>query len=132
MKKWFTYALLVGLVSGIAYFISKKKKQPNNVSVAEKRQENSEPIPPQQENQQPTNVVEDMREAKMQSAQIIQERHVEAGEIIKDTYQNVMEDFVVDYSYEKTDNKGPVIDEEDISVMKKLNSISSNIDDMLK
>ena len=65
----------------------------------------------------------------------ISSRHQEAGKIMKDAYRNIMEDFVEDFSDEDTvrdKNKDCIIDNESVSIIKKLDSISGELDDLLK
>lgn len=84
-----------------------------------------------------TGVVEEMYQAKSESVRAVYERHVEASSIMKDAYSKIMEDFVEDFSDEndtnaKNENKEIVIDSESVSVMKDIDSISDELDDLLK
>ena len=56
---------------------------------------------------------------------------------MKDAYSNIMEDFVDDFSDEKdADAKDEIkeinIDSETVSVMKEMDSLSEELDDLLK
>lgn len=54
---------------------------------------------------------------------------------MKEAYSNIMEDFVEDFSDEDTvkdKNNDTVIDSESVSVIKELDSISDELDDLLK
>lgn len=78
-----------------------------------------------------------MYQAKSESVQAVYERHSEAGSIMKDAYSNIMEAFVEDFSVEndtnaKDENKEIIIDNESVSVMKDIDSISDELDDLLK
>ena len=78
-----------------------------------------------------------MSQAKSESAQAVYERHSEASSIMKDAYSNIMEDFVEDFSGEndtnaEDENKEVIIDSESVSVMKEIDSISDELDDLLK
>ena len=91
----------------------------------------------EEENSQNAGVVEEMYQAKSESEQAVYERHAEASSIMKDAYNNIMEDFVEDFSgendtNEKNENKEVVIDSESVSVMKDIDSISDELDDLLK
>lgn len=56
-------------------------------------------------------------------------RHQEAGEIMRDSFGNIMEDFVSDF----TDSERTiVIDEEDIKTTSEINRVSDDLDDLLK
>jgi len=67
----------------------------------------------------------------------IHDRHMAAANVMKDAYGNIMENFVDDFSGEKIVNekdgtKGIIIDSESVSVMKKIDSDSDELDDLLK
>ena len=119
-------------------FIGYAKKGKTNTATSQKvdKQVNFE-NDTQEENSQNTSVVEDMYQAKSESAQAVYERHAEASSIMKDAYSNIMEDFVEDFSDEndanaKNENKEVIIDSESVSVMKDIDSISDELDDLLK
>ena len=81
--------------------------------------------------------MEEMYQAKSESVQVVYERHSEASEIMKDAYRNIMEDFVEDFSGEKGANekdetKDVIIDGESVWVMKEIDLISDELDDLLK
>ena len=91
----------------------------------------------EEEKSQNSNVVEGMYQAKSKSVQAIYERHSEAGSIMKDAYANIMEEFVEDFSSEsdvnvKDENKKVIIDSESVLVMKEIDSISDELDVLLK
>lgn len=56
-------------------------------------------------------------------------RHQEAGAIMKDSFGNIMEDFVSDFSDSESTF---IIDEEDIKTKNELDKISDDLDDILK
>lgn len=80
--------------------------------------------------------MEEMYQAKSESAQTIFERHSEAASIMKDAYADIMEDFVEDFSGEADanpkDNKEVAVDGEFISVMNENDLISDELDDFLE
>ena len=58
----------------------------------------------------------------------ISERHQAATSIMREAYENIMEDFVEDFS----DNGNPqIIDEEDIEMIRAIDKISDDLDDLL-
>lgn len=58
----------------------------------------------------------------------ISERHQAATSIMREAYENIMEDFVEDFS----DNGNPqIIDEEDIEANRKIDEIGDDLDDLL-
>lgn len=137
MKKLFIYASVVGLAAGVVYWLCKKGKSNTATSQTVDKKVNFETNTQDEENSQNTSVVEEMYQAKSESAQAVCERHSEASSIMKDAYSNIMEDFVEDFSGEsdtntKDENKEVVIDSESVSVMKEINSISDELDDLLK
>lgn len=137
MKKLFIYASVVGLAAGAVYWLCKKEKSNNTVSKSVDNNVDFELKPQGEEIAQGSNVVEEMYQAKDESIQVIYERHSEAGEIMKDAYRNIMEEFVDDFSSEKVVNekeetKEVIIDSESVSVMKELDLISDELDDLLK
>ncbi len=58
----------------------------------------------------------------------ISERHKEAGAIMKEAYDNIMEDFVEDFS---CDDVEFVMDEEDIKINLEIDKASDDLDDLL-
>lgn len=56
-------------------------------------------------------------------------RHQEAGEIMRDSFENIMDDFVSDFS---DSDKSIVIDEEDVKTVSKIDSVSDDLDTLLK
>lgn len=137
MKKLFIYASVVGLAAGVVYWLCKKGKSNTVTSKTVDKKVDFEPITQEEEISENTNVVEEMYQAKSENTQAVYERHSEAGFIMKDAYSNIMEDFVEDFSDEKDsnakdENKEVIIDNESVSVMKEIDSISDELDDLLK
>lgn len=137
MKKLFIYASVVGLAAGVIFWLSKKEKSNNIVSKSVDNKVDFEPKPQQEEISYESNDMEEMYQAKGESVQAICERHSEAGEIMKDAYRNIMEYIVEDFSGEKVINekdetKEVIIDSESVSVMKEIDLISDELDDLLK
>lgn len=137
MKKMFIYASVVGLAAGVVYWLCKKGKSNTATSQTVDKKVNFKTNTQEEENSQNTGVVEEMYQAKSESAQAVYERHSEASSIMKDAYSNIMEDFVEDFSSKndtnaKDENKEVVIDSESVSVMKEIDSISDELDDLLK
>ena len=136
MKKWFIYASVVGLAAGVVYWLCKKGKSNTVTSKMIDRQVDFESNT-QEDNSQNTGVVEEMYQAKSESEQAVYERHAEASSIMKDAYSNIMEDFVKNFSDEnntnaKGENQEVIIDSESVSVMKDIDLISDELEDLLK
>lgn len=137
MKKLFIYVSVVGLAVGVIYWLCKKEKSNTITSKTIDKKIDFELDPQEEEISQNTSVVEEMYQAKSESAQAVYERHSEAGSIMKVAYHNIMEDFVEDFSGEKNvnakdENKEVIIDGESVSLMKEMDSISNELDDLLK
>ncbi len=137
MKKLFICASVVGLAAGVVYLLCKKEKSNNTASKSVDKKVKSEHGYQEEEISQNSNVVAEMHQAKSESAQAVNERHSEAGEIMKEAYCNIMEDFIDDFSGEKVvkekeETKEAIIDSESVSVIKALDSISDELDDLLK
>ena len=137
MKKLFIYASLVGLAAGVVYWLCKKGKTNTATFQTVDKMADFEANTQEEEKSQNSNGVEEMYQTKSESVQAVYERHSEAGSIMKDAYSNIMEDFVEDFSDEndanaKDENKKVIIDNESVSVMKEIDSISDELDDLLK
>lgn len=137
MKKLFIYASAVGLAAGVVYWLCKKGKSNIVTSQTVDKKVDCETNTQEEENSQNTGVVEEMHQAKSESVQTVYERHLEASSIMKDACSSIMEDFVEDFSGEnyttaKDENKKVIIDSESVSLMKEIDSISDELDDLLK
>ena len=137
MKKLFVYVSVVGLAAGVAYWLYKKERTNNTASKLVDKKVDFESRPQKDEISRNSNVVKEMYQAKSESAKEIYDRHSRASEIMKDAYSNIMQDFVEDYSDEKSTNEkekneSAIIDGESASVMKEIDLISDELDDLLK
>ena len=148
MNKLFICASVAGLAAGVAFWLHKKGKSYSIMTgtVDEKAEAKSEPhednFSQNTQNTQHTtntqnaNAMEEMYQAKSESAQTIFERHSEAASIMKDAYADIMEDFVEDFSGEADANpkanKEVAVDGEFISVMNENDLISDELDDFLE
>ncbi|SDX59165.1 cation diffusion facilitator family transporter [Eubacterium barkeri] len=68
-----------------------------------------------------------LKNEKVKISSIISDRHKDAGNIMKDAYSNIMEDFITDFS----DSDGLIVIEEDIKTTSEINRISDDLDDLL-
>ena len=129
MKKLFICASVMGLAAGVVYWLLKKEKPTTAApETAEETKAVSLPCTQEEENCQSPCVEEEIEQAKVEAAQAVYERHAEANTIMKDAYSNIMEDFVKDFSDKKEE---VVVDSESVSVMKDLDSISDELDNLL-
>lgn len=137
MKKLFFYASVAGLAAGVVYGLCKRRKFNNTASKKEDEKVDFESRHREEEISRDLNITEEMYQAKNESAQAVYERHSEANEIMKDAYSNIMENFVEDFSCEKDANKEEkkkdvIIDGESVSIMKEIDLVSDELDDLLK
>lgn len=136
MKKWFIYASVIGLAAGVVCWLYKNGKTNTATSKTVDKKDDFE-TNTQEKKSKNSNAFEKMYQAKSESVQDVCERHSEAVSIMKDAYSNIMEDFVEDFSSEndtnaKDENKEVIIDSESVSVMNEIDSISDELDDLLK
>lgn len=133
MKKLLIYASAIGLSAGVVYWLYKKEQTKNTASKAVDNKADLEPKIQEEDIPQETNVVEAIHQAKDENAHTICERHAEAAEILKDAYRNIMDDFVEDFSVGKNEEtKAVPSDDETVSIMNELDSISDELDNLLK
>ena len=136
MKKMFI-ALVIGLASGIIYWLRKKEQYVNNASEIVDEKVDFESESRQKNHPQNLNTVEELSQDKNEITQDIYERHEEAREIMRNAYSDIMEKFVDDASGEKDvdekdKNKENMIDHESVLVMKEIDLISDELDELLK
>lgn len=130
MKKILIYASVVGLTTATIYLLCKKKK--SNIS-ASKATDNK--IDFEEENQEDgtvrePNVMDEMYQAKSDSAQAVHDRHAKAGEIMTDVLKNIFSEIEpVVYDEEAVD---AVNDTESVEIIKELDSLSDELDELLK
>ncbi len=130
----FLASLLTGLVGAIVInlidkFIAKKQKAYAQAAIVEKGNAVIE------KQHQIRIVNEVLLERDKGSAQSnIMGRHQEAANIMKNSYSNIMEDFVEDFTYKENINRknNILIDSEEIATINKINSISDELDDLLE
>ena len=133
MKKIFIYTSTAALAVGIIYFLYEKLK--DDTTAFKSMKKNCEYSLQEEKAFSNSSVVEDMYQSKSERAQAVFERHTVAGEIMKDAYSNIMEDFVDDFSkINITNGKKETgnfdIDNGNDSVMKEFDSISNEIDNL--
>ena len=136
MKKLLIYASIAALTTVVVYLLCKKGKSDTDVADTEEKNVNPETNIPD-EISQDIGATEEMYKIKNECAQAVYERHFNAGSIMKDAYSNIMEDFVEDFSDENDANEGEeskevVLDSATVSVTKEIDSISDELDELLK
>lgn len=137
MKKLLICASMVGVAAVVAYWVYVKEKVNNKTNTSSATNtvhfatEVSEP-----KKQENANDTDKINQTEHECVQDVYKRHIAAGEVIKAACSNIMENFVKDYSVEEADGvkeKGnrTIIDSDDVSVIKELDSISNELDDLL-
>ncbi len=135
MKKMFICAAVVGVATGVVCYLCKKEKANAVISntKTEDKKVGTEMCFQEEAVFQHANVEEEMYQAKNESAQAMYERHSEASSIMRDAYNNIMEDFSGEKDADiKDKNKEVIIDSESVSVIKEIDSISDELDDLLR
>lgn len=129
MKKLFVGAIIVGLVAS-AYFVFKNKKK-ENVS-SQPQRDYSKPSPEAEKPIVPDDSggIKEMYEAKESSAQSVYERHTEAASVMADAFKNIMES--VDPIGNDDASVDAVIDTKDVETIQELDSLSDELDELLK
>ena len=130
----FLASLLTGLVGAIVInlidkFIAKKQKAYAQAAIVEK---GNAVIEKQHQIRIVNEVLLERDKGNAQSN--IMGRHQEAANIMKNSYSNIMEDFVEDLTYKENINRknNILIDSEEIATINKINSISDELDDLLE
>lgn len=123
----FFAAVLCGVIGAIIMnlidkAVAKKQNKMNSESQVEKGTE----ILNTQKKLQIVNEVQ-LENEKTNSKSNISKRHSNAAEIMKESYENIMEDFVSDFS-----DMGAVIDEDDILVNREIDQVSDDLDELIK
>lgn len=135
MKKVVICASVVGLVAGVIYCIFKKGKSNTATDQMVDNKVDANLNIQKEDTFKNTGAVEKMYKAKSESVQAVYERHFEAGSLMKDAYSDIMQDFVEEFSSEddtNTKDKEVIIENESVSIMKEIDVISDEIDDLLK
>ena len=130
----FLASLLTGLVGAIVInlidkFIAKKQKAYAQAAIVEK---GNAVIEKQHQIRIVNEVLLERDKGNAQSN--IMGRHQEAANIMKNSYSNIMEDFVEDFTYKENINRknNILIDSEEIATINKINSISDELDNLLE
>lgn len=124
----FLASLVSGLVGAIIInlidkFIAKKQKSDAQAAAIDKGNQ----IINTQHQLQIVNEVQ-LEKKKASAQENISGRHQEAGRIIKDAFNNIMDDFVDDFS---DSEDGCVIDEEDVKTNNEIDKASDDLDDII-
>jgi hypothetical protein len=129
MKKIFISISLLGAAVGTTYWLFKKENLNDRVSKS-KESISREQYSLQDEDSscEVMDTAENLQKAKSENASSIYKRHLDAGDIMKNAYQSIIEDFVDDFS----DKKETSLDGESVDVIKEIDSISEKLDELLK
>lgn len=142
MKKWFIYVWMIGAaIGGIFLLCQKQKNNHTTFSNANKKvkKERFESVPQKEDLYYSSDLMENMCQTKNECTQNVYERHLEAGKLMGDSYRNIMEDFVENFSdkenvNEKKEEHGEsdICDNKPVSVIKEMDLISKELDDILQ
>lgn len=140
MRKLLICASMLGLSAGVVYWLCKREKiiypksypAPKSLDHEVGTQDIQKKIYFQN-----ADAAQETKLPKSETVQNIYDRHCEAGEIMKNAYRNIMEDFVQDISDEKFsgykgETQDVIIDEPSISLMKEIDLTSDELDELLK
>ena len=130
MKKIFIYTVIAGLTVGIIYLLCKTKKTNNVTSNPMKEKSDDEPENKSETPVDEQDVVNELKETKDRSAQTVYERHSEAVEIMTKAFNNILKE--VEPVELKDETVEPIIDTQDVEVIKELDSLSDELDELLK
>lgn len=132
MKKLLIYASVAGTTIRVVYWLVLKIKSNHATFRLVEKKIDFEPKQRQKESYPNVNVLEETREARSENVRAIYERHSVAREIMRDSYSNITENFVEDFSGEKDKNQENMIDNDHISVMRETELSSDELDELLK
>lgn len=130
MKKIFICTAIVGLTVGIICLLCKTKKANNVTSNSMKEKSDDESETKSETPVDKQNVVNELNETKDRSAQTVYERHSEAAEIMTDAFNNILKE--VEPVELEDETVEPIIDTQDVEVIKELDSLSDELDELLK
>lgn len=130
MKKILVYSTIVGVVVGIYCLVCKTKNTDNVSSKPMKGKPDFEPENKRETPIDERDVVKEMYDTKGKNAQAINERHNKTAEIMADAFKNIMEEVEpVEFDEETVE---PVIDTTDMEIINELDSLSDELDELLK
>lgn len=130
MKKIFICTAIVGLTVGIICLLCKTKKANNVTSNPMKEKSDDESETKSETLVDKQDVVNELNETKDRSAQTVYERHSEAAEIMTDAFNNILKE--VEPVELEDETVEPIIDTQDVEVIKELDSLSDELDELLK
>ena len=113
-----------------AYFVFKNKKKENVSSQPQRDYSKSSPEAEKPIVPDDSDGIEEIYEAKEISAQSIYERHTEASSFMADAFKNIMES--VDPIENDDASVDAVIDTKDVETIQELDSLSDELDELLK
>ena len=130
MKKLSIYASVVGLAVGTIYLLCKKKK---SHVMALKPMDNKNDFEQENHSEEPVREFDGigkMYQAKSESAKAIHDRHTETSEIMTDAFKNIFSEIEPVVLDDETGDT--VIDTESVEIIKESDSLSDELDELLK
>lgn len=130
VKKLLVCVAVAGVAVGVIYFLCKTKKKENISSKPMGEKYDSEAVTKEETSVEEQDTVQDMYVAKEKSAQSVRERHTEAAGIMADAFVNIMKDVEpIELDKESAES---VVDNKDVRIMNELDSLSDELDELLK
>lgn len=130
MKKFFICTAIVGLTIGIICLLCKTKKANSVTSNSMKEKSDDEPENKSETPVDEHDVVNELNETKDRNVQTVYERHSEAAEIMTDAFNNILKE--VEPVELENETVEPIVDAQDVEVIKELDSLSDELDELLK
>lgn len=130
MNKLLVCVAVAGVAVGAIYLLCKTQKEENISLKSIEEKYDSEAVIKEETSAEKQDTVPDMYVAKEKSAQSICERHSEAAGIMADAFTNIMKD-VEPVELDKKSVE-TVVDNKDVEIINELDSLSDELDELLK
>ena len=130
MKKLLVCVAVTGIAAGVIYLLCKKNKNENVSSKSTDEKFDSEVVTKEENSDKEKDAIQQMNEAKEKSAQTVYERHSEATGIMTDAFNNILKE--VDPVELEDETVESIIDTQDVEVIKELDSLADELDELLK
>lgn len=130
MKKVLVCVAVSGVVVGTIYSLCKTKKEENKPSKLMEEKFDSETVKKEETSAVEQYTVLDMYVAKEKSTKSVYERHAEAAGIMDGAFTNIMKD-VEPVKLDK-ESFETVVDTKDVEIINELDSLSDELDELLK
>lgn len=130
MNKLLVCVAVAGVTVGAIYLLYKTKKEENTSPKSIEEKYDSEAVTKEETSAEEQDTVQDMYVAKGKSAQSVRKKHSEAAGIMADAFTNIMKD-IAPVGLDK-ESVEPAVDNKDVEVINELDSLSDELDELLK